>query len=58
MMTRARRFDGSAHSWDIAAAPPTDPRDRRRLFGSLLRQGFDSDRVRQALRRRGRLSED
>ena len=40
------------------AAPPTDPRDRRRLFGWLLRQGFDPERVRKALYRPGRLSED
>ncbi len=33
------------------APPPTDPKARARLYGWLLRQGFDSDRIRAALRR-------
>jgi regulatory protein len=34
------------------APVPTDPQALRRLHGWLLRQGFDADKVRQALRRR------
>jgi regulatory protein len=29
---------------------PADPRDRQRLYGWLLRQGFDSGRIRRALK--------